>query len=73
MDTDVITVEGLWDPRIRGCTIIDSPPFFESVGSEKLAESVVMDRGQEGSSLTQGEGDRLLAVRRTGLSVELSR
>ena len=42
--------------RIRGCTIIDAPPFFESVGSEKLAEVVGTDKGLEGSSPTQDEG-----------------
>ena len=42
--------------RIRGYTIIDAPPFFESTGSEKLAEAVVMDKDLEGSSPTQDEG-----------------
>ncbi len=42
--------------RIRGCTIIDAPPFFESSGSEKLPESVDTDKGLEGSSPTQDEG-----------------
>ena len=37
--------------------IIDDPPFFESPGREMLTDSGGPDRGQEGSSPTQGEGD----------------
>ena len=33
------------------------PPFFESTDREKLTEAVGLDKGQEGSSPTQGEGD----------------
>ena len=43
--------------RIRGCTIINGPPFFESAGIERLADVVGLDKGQEGSSSTQDEGD----------------
>ena len=43
--------------RIRGYTIIDDPPFFESSDREKLSETVGLDKGQEGSSPTQDEGD----------------
>ena len=43
--------------RIRGFTIIDTPPFFESAGREKLANAVGLDKGQEGASPTQVEGD----------------
>ena len=43
--------------RIPGYTIIDGPPFFESVVREKLTDSVGSDPGQEGSSPTQGEDD----------------
>jgi hypothetical protein len=42
--------------RIRGCTIIDAPPFFESADSEKLPEVVGTDKDLEGSSPTQDEG-----------------
>ena len=42
--------------RIRGCTIIDAPPFFESVGSEKVPEEEDTDKGLEGSSPTLDEG-----------------
>ena len=42
--------------RIRGCTIIDAPPSFESAGSEKLPEAEGTDKGLEGSSPTQDEG-----------------
>ena len=43
--------------RIRGCTIIDTPPFFEFAGRERLADAVGLDKGQEGPSPAQGEGD----------------
>ena len=33
------------------------PPFFESTDREKLTEAVGLDKGQEGSSSTQDEGD----------------
>ena len=42
--------------RIRGCTIIDAPPFFESAGNEKVPEADGTDKGLEGSSPTQDEG-----------------
>ena len=31
--------------RIRGCTIIDAPPFFESAVREKLADAVDRYKG----------------------------
>ncbi len=42
--------------RIRGYTIIDAPPFFESVVNEKRPEEVSTDKDLEGSSPTQDEG-----------------
>ena len=42
--------------RIRGCTIIDAPPFFESAGNEKVPETEGTDKDLEGSSPTQDEG-----------------
>jgi hypothetical protein len=43
--------------RIRGPTIIDVPPFFESAGREELVVPKGLDTGYEGSSSTRGEGN----------------
>jgi hypothetical protein len=44
--------------RIRGCTIIDDrSPVLRIPDREKLVDAVGLDKGQEGSSPTQDEGD----------------
>ncbi len=43
--------------KIRGCTIIDSPPFFESGGREESVDPASRDMGCEGTSPTQREGN----------------
>ncbi len=43
--------------KIRGCTIIDDPPFFESSGREESVDPTSRDMGCEGPSSTQGEGN----------------
>jgi hypothetical protein len=40
--------------KIRGYTIIDVPPFFESTGKEESVDPTSRDLGGEGSSPTQG-------------------
>ena len=35
--------------KIRGCTIIDAPPFFESAGREESPELMTRDTTGEGS------------------------
>jgi len=43
--------------RIRGCTIIDAPPFFESAGREESADPTNRDNMEEGSGPHQAESD----------------
>jgi hypothetical protein len=43
--------------RIRGCTIIDAPPFFESAGREESADPTNRDNMEEGSGPHQAEPD----------------
>jgi hypothetical protein len=41
--------------KIRGCTIIDTPPFFESAGREESADLMNLDATGEGSVSNQEE------------------
>ncbi len=41
--------------KIRGCTIIDSPPFFESAGREESVDLMNLDATGEGSVSNQEE------------------
>ena len=43
--------------NIRGCSILDDPPFFESVGREELVDPVNRIRTGEGYTSKQEEGD----------------
>ena len=43
--------------KIRGCTIIDDPPFFESAGREESEDRMNRDSTGEGSPSTQEKGD----------------
>ena len=43
--------------KIRGCTIIDAPPFFESAGREESADPMNRDTMDEGSVSYQKEKD----------------
>ena len=43
--------------RIRGCTIIDAPPFFESAGREEAADPTNRDIMEEGSGPFQAKSD----------------
>jgi hypothetical protein len=43
--------------KIRGCTIIDAPLFFESAGREEPVDPASRDIEYEGPSPTQGEGN----------------
>ncbi len=43
--------------KIRGCTIIDAPPFFESSGREESAERMNRDTTDEGSMSDDEERD----------------
>ena len=61
------SLQRVYGAKRIGCTIIDAPPFFESVDREKLPDETGPDTGQEGPSPTQDDGRRRLsAVRRTG-------
>jgi hypothetical protein len=43
--------------KIRGCTIIDAPPFFESTGREESVDLMNRDTTDEGSTPNQEERD----------------
>jgi hypothetical protein len=43
--------------KIRGCTIIDTPPFFESAGREESTDLMNRDTTGEGSVPYQEERD----------------
>ncbi len=43
--------------KVRGCTIIDAPPFFESAGREESSQQAGLDTGREGSPQAQGADD----------------
>ena len=43
--------------KIRGCSILDVPPFFESSGREELVDPVNRIRTGEGSTPKQEEGN----------------
>jgi hypothetical protein len=43
--------------KIRGCTIIETPPFFESAGREESTDQMNRDTTGEGSVSNQEERD----------------
>ena len=54
----VITVIYMYGSRkVRDCTIVDSPPFFDSVGREEQVTPEEIDKGHEGSSPTRDTGE----------------
>jgi hypothetical protein len=46
--------------KIRGCTIIDTPPFFESAGREESADLMNRDTMGEGSVPNQESAKKII-------------